>query len=118
MCEQNLEIIKTRDIFLKNGEKSDVVLLKDPEGVVDMHFTFCLKYVGDNVQTQTHYKVADKSSADFIIETRPNSYTELKQPFRIGTFGKEEKGLFINFKVYPCDESNTHHMYLSFLTSK
>lgn len=115
--ESVLEIIKTRNIFLKEGQTSDEIVLVDNLGEGNMYFTFCLKYISNGNEGNTHFNIIDEHHADIIIETRPNAVTKLNSPYKLGTYEKN-KDLLINFVVQPCDADKTHSVTITFYTTK
>lgn len=82
-----LELIKTRTIFLKEGQTSGEVVLVDEVGG-NMYFTFLLKYINKEGTGRTHFGVIDDYHASMTIETKPNSFTQLDEPLEIGTYQK------------------------------
>lgn len=113
MTKQALELIKTRDIFLKAGEESgEVVLVGDEDG--DMFFSFLLEYVEDGKPTQTRLDVTDEFHGKMTIETRPFALTVLTSPMEIGTYKK--KALFVDVRVQPCNAIGEHNLTISFYT--
>lgn len=119
MCEQNYEIIKTRNISLKAGEPSDEIVLVDKEGSGDMYFTFCLQYLNGKDNGQTQFNVKDSHHADFIIETTPYAITGLPKPVQIGTYGPSKIDLYLNFKISPrAITDGTHDVNIIFYTKK
>ena len=112
-----LEIIKTRNIFLKEEEVSDEIVLVDNIGEGNMYFTFCLKYIPNESIGKSHFNIKDAYHAEIIIETKPNAITKLGSPYKLGTYAKD-KDLLINFVVQPCDANNTHSVTITFYTNK
>lgn len=117
MTVQSLELIKTRTLFLKVGEPSaNVVLVDEKRG--NMSFTFQLKYVADDPDKQTRINTVDAFQADVLIETTPNALTELA-PIEIGTYGEDNKALYIGIVVEPrFAGSEQHRTTISFYTKK
>lgn len=115
MSEQNLELITTRNLFLKEGIQSSEILLKDTDG--DMYFRMTLKYVGDEEDGRTQFEIIDPHHAAFIVETRPNAITRLASPYEIGTY-QTDKTLYFDFTVQPRMESGEHEVTVSFYTNK
>ena len=110
------EIIKTRNIFLKEGEKSSEIVLVDSEGEGDMYFTFTLKYLQTDVR-QTHLMITDAFHANIIIETTPNSLTTLGKPYVVGSYASN-KELLIDFIVQPSDANKLHSVTITFYVNK
>lgn len=52
MKEEELTIIKSRPLVLKNGERSSEIVLADNTGDGDMFFTFEIRYVYDIKEAQ------------------------------------------------------------------
>lgn len=115
MKEQDLEIIKSRTLVLKNGEKSGSVILVDPVGG-DMFLTFELKYIGDQDNGITQISTSDSHHADFIIDVRPNSVTKLAELIRIGVYG-EGYPLYLGFVVQP-QMAGEHNVIITFYKGK
>lgn len=114
MDKQNLEIVKTRTLFLKEHEDSnEIILTGDGE---DMFFTVCLHYILSGVQGHTHIEIKDTHHAKFTIETTPSSITKLTSPYRIGVY--KEKSLYFDFVVQPKEVDGTHHVTLTFYIEK
>lgn len=112
-----LEIIKTRNIFLKEGQISDEIVLEDTKGDGNMYFTFCLKYVSGERNGSTHFNIRDAHHADIVIEIKPTAITTLEKPFKLGTYAKN-KDLSVNFIVQPRDANNNHNITITFYTNK
>ena len=72
MKEQDLEIIKSRTLFLKEGDKSSEIILVDPCNG-DMYFTFELKYIEDIVSAKTKLSIKDEHHAELVKDVR-NEY--------------------------------------------
>lgn len=111
-----LEIIKTRTIFLKEGEPSSEIVLEDNKGEGNMYFTIILKYV-ESEQLKTHLTIDDAFHAIISIETTPNSLTSLLEPEKVGTYAND-KDLFINFRVQPRNADDAHSVTITFYTNK
>lgn len=118
MSEQMLELIKTRTIFLKEGQTSGEVVLVDGVGG-NMYFTFLLKYINKEGTGRTHFGVIDDYHASMTIETKPNSFTQLDEPLEIGTYQKT-RTLYIDVAVEPCmnSEERLHRVTVSFYTNQ
>ena len=113
---EDLEVIKTRTFFLKAEERSEKILLSDPTG--DMHFTFKLHYT-DNETNETTFNVLNPHLAEFGIDTTPNGITRPLHPIAIGSYGENEKPLFISFVVQPqIIQSGEHQVLVTFYTGK
>lgn len=120
MGEQSLELIKTRTLFLKEGQTSgEIVLVDSNEGDGDMYFTFRLEYIKDDSKGETKFDVIDDHHASMIIETKPYSFTQLDKPLEIGTYQKSRK-LYIGVAVEPCIncEEGQHRVTVSFYTNR
>lgn len=110
LCKQNIEIVQTRTIFLKEGQLSREVVLLDPTG--NMYFSVCLKYISSETVGQTHIEIIDDYHARFTIETRPQAQTGLDAPFQIGSYlGRK---LFFDFVVMPQGADGLHNTTLTF----
>lgn len=117
MKEQDLENIKSRQLFLKPGQKSSEVVLADPTG--DMYFTFELNYINDNMQGTTKWSSKGSYSGEFKIDTRPNSVTKPISPIKVGTYGKENKSLYVGFVVMPqIPQTGEHEVTVTFYLGK
>ncbi len=115
MKEQDLEIIKSRTLVLKNGEKSGSVVLVDPVGG-DMYLPFELKYIGEQSAGTTSLSASDPHHADFVIEVRPNSMTKPTELMLIGTYGKGTP-LYLGFVVQP-QIAGEHNVIITFYKEK
>lgn len=112
---EDLEVIKTRTFFLRAEEWSEKILLADPTG--DMHFTFKLHYA--NKTNETTFNVLNPHLAEFVIDTTPNGITKPLHPIAIGTYGENDKPLFISFVVQPqIIQSGEHQVLVTFYTGK
>lgn len=100
MREQDLTVIKSRTLLLKDGVRSSEVLLADADGG-DSYLTFELRYVGENAPGVTDWTTSDPHHAAFIIEVRPNAITRPEEPILIGSYGNPGKPLYLNFVVQP-----------------
>ncbi|MBD5181011.1 MAG: hypothetical protein HDS98_00470 [Bacteroidales bacterium] len=118
MTFQELDIIKSRTLVLKNNIPSGEVILTDPsEG--DMYFTFVLKYIDKDAVPRTNFTSVDRFHARVEIETRPNAITEPGQPIPVGTYGPDHKELFLGFVVQPqLANSGQHNVIITFYTGK
>lgn len=114
--KDELEIIKTRTIFLKAGEFSEDIVLVDKDGDGDIYFTFGLKYVLSE-KSDTHFDIKDAHHAVIEIETKPNAITRLETPYKLGTYGKDRE-LLINFIVQPKNADDTHNITITFYATK
>lgn len=114
--EQRLKIVKTRNIFLKEGEISDKIVLVDNIGG-DMYFTFCLKYIPDEEKGRTHFNIKDPFHVDVVVETKPNAHTKLENPYLLGTYEKD-KDLLINIFVKPREANDAHDVTVVFYINK
>lgn len=118
MTEQDLEIIKSRPLFLKNGERSSEVVLVDPDGG-DMFFTFELRYAEDKNKGKTRLRAIDAHHAEFIIDTLPEAITKPADFIEIGTYGVLNKPLYMGFVVQPqIAQSGEHNVIITFYTRK
>lgn len=115
---QNLDVIKSRTLFLKKNVPSSEVVLVDPsEG--DMYFTFELRYIAQGEKAETRFTSRDAFHADVVIDTRPNAITEPDEPIRIGEYGPERKPLYLGFVVQPqLAQSGQHNVIVTFYTGK
>lgn len=114
MCD-NLEIIKTRNLYLKDGVPSDEIVLVDAQGEGDMYFTFIIKYV--NGKGVTHFNAQDNFHASIIIETSASALTKTERPFLVGKYGND-RDLFVGFVVNPSNSDGDHNMVITFYTNK
>lgn len=113
---EELEVIKTRTLFLKAGTRSERILLADPAG--DMYFTFLLRYT-DGDKHETTFRVPTSQLAEFEIGTTPNGITRPLHPIEIGTYGKDRKPLYVGFVVQPqVIQSGEHQVLITFYTGK
>lgn len=113
MCN-NLEIIKTRNLYLKEGIPSEEIVLVDTQGEGDMYFTFTIKYTKGI--SSTHYSAEDEFHANITIETSASAITKPKHPFLVGEYGN--KNLLIGFVVNPCTADGDHNVVVTFYTNK
>lgn len=112
MCDQTLELIKTRNIFLGVNERSsEIVLSGSNDG--DMYFTFIVKYV--NTQSRTILTVIDDFHGDVTIETSPASITGLPHPLEVGTY--QDYPLFLSYIMKPAT-NGLHEIVISFYIRK
>ena len=118
MTEQDLEIIKSRPLFLKNGERSSEVILADPEGG-NMFFTFELRYAQNKDTGKTRFRVLDSHHAEFVIDTLPEAITKPADFIEIGTYGALNKPLYLGFVVLPqIAQRGEHNVIITFYTRK
>jgi|GEM_PF-1832883 len=118
MTEKDLEIIKSRPLFLKNGERSGEVVLVDPDGG-DMFFTFELHYAEDKNEGKTRFRALDAHHAEFVIDTLPDAITKPEDFIEIGTYGASSKPLYMGFVVQPqIAQSGEHNVIITFYTRK
>ncbi|MDE6096316.1 MAG: hypothetical protein K2G52_09010 [Muribaculaceae bacterium] len=118
MTFQDLDVIKSRTLFMKQGLHSGEVLLVDPDGG-DMYFTFELRYTAEGSAGSTRFSSRDSHHADVIIDTRPNAITEPSEPIRIGTYGADNKPLYLGFVVQPqIGDTGLHNVIVTFYTGK
>lgn len=115
---QDLDVIKSRTLFLKKNIPSSEVVLVDPyEG--DMYFTFELRYISHGEKAETRFISRDTHHADVVIDTRPNAITEPDVPIEIGSYGPEHKTLYLGFVVQPqIANSGQHNVIVTFYTGK
>lgn len=119
MIESDFTIIKSRSLVLKNGERSRDVVLADSDGDGDMFFTFELRYVKDSSKGATHSIYKGPNRAEFIIEVKPNAFTQPSDLLEIGTYGIEREPLFLGFVVQPqIGNSGMHNVIITFYTRK
>lgn len=114
MSRENLELIKSRTIFLKENEfSSDIVLVGDNDG--DMFFKFRL-YYSDNSKGAAQFDAKDEHHAMFMIATKPNAMTALVEPLEIGTY--QGRILYIDINIEPCQvQGGPHRLTVNFLKS-
>lgn len=115
MTGQNLELIETRTLFLKRGQPSSDIVLKDDIGG-DMYFSLSLEYIGDNEHGKTSLDITDGHHASLTVETRPAAITRLTEPYAIGTY-RDGKTLYLDFTVKP-STAGEHEVNISFYTNK
>ena len=115
MTVQNLELIETRTLFLKRGQPSSDIVLKDDIGG-DMYFSLTLEYIGDNEHGKTSLDITDGHHASLTVETRPAAITRLTEPYAIGTY-RDGKTLYLDFTVKP-STAGEHEVNVSFYTNK
>lgn len=119
MSARELELIKDRQLFLKNGECSSEVVLVDANGEGDMYFAFNLNYVKEAEKPQTHIQIVDSHHATLAIDIVPGTVTKPVSPVRIGTYGAEKRNLYISFVVEPqMTASGEHPVNISFYVGK
>lgn len=95
----NLDILKTREIEIKINEWSNDVILID--GDENMFFRFCLTLVSEESKANISIEVKDEYHADINITSLPNSIAKSSEPLEIGTYGNDNKKLYIGFSVTP-----------------
>lgn len=118
MKEQDLTVIKSRTLLLKNGVRSSEVLLADQEGG-DSYLTFELRYVGENAPGITDWTTSDPHHAAFTIDVRPNAITRPGEPIFIGTYGAKNLPLYLGFVVQPqIGDSGEHETTITFYIRK
>ncbi len=117
MSEQSLDLIKTRTVFLKEGELSgEIVLIDDAEG--DMYFSILLQYVKNDKDGETNFEVIDGHHATLTIETRPFAFTKMNEPLEIGTYQNGKK-LYLDIIVEPSLAlGEAHRVTVNFYTNK
>lgn len=119
MSAQELELIKDRQLFLRNGEPSSEVVLVDANGDGDMYFIFQLRYVEGTEKPQTNIQILDSHHATLIIGTSPEKVTKPVKPVQIGHYGEERKALYISFVVEPrMTAEGDHPVNISFYAGK
>lgn len=106
MAEKELEMFKSRQLFLKGGDKSGYVVLADPVGG-DIYLSFQLNYIPANSNGETHLTPTDKSHADIVIDTPKGGITKPQHPLLIGTYGK--RALYLSFVVQPLNSQSEEH---------
>ena len=117
MREQDLEIIKNLQLFLKKAERSGEVVLADPIGG-NMYLTFELRYVADGEIGKTNISSSDPHGAEVVIETKPNAITRPTEPIRLGTY-ENIKPLYLGFVVQPqIAQSGEHEVSITFYLEK
>lgn len=97
MQKSEYEIIFSQELYLRNGEISPEIAIKD-ENNENLYLTFQLNYIKNEVQGLTHWKIIDEHHASFLIDTRPNSVTEPSKLIDIGTM-EDGRSIFIGFTV-------------------
>ena len=118
MTEKDLTVIKSRNLVLKEHERSSEVLLADPEGG-DSYLSFELRYVANDAAGFTDWTVIDPHHAAFIIDVRPNAITRPTEPILIGTYGAANYPLYLGFVVQPqIGQSREHEVTISFYINK
>ncbi|MDE6227684.1 MAG: hypothetical protein K2M63_09235 [Muribaculaceae bacterium] len=118
MTFQELDIIKSRTLFLKNNIASGEVILSDPDGG-DMYFTFRLRYIDPDTEAKTTLTSVDQFHATVEIDVRPNAIIETEEPLPIGTYGKDNKPLYLGIVVQPqIANSGQHNVIITFYTGK
>lgn len=117
MNEQDLIVIKSRTLVLKNRELSDEVVLTDPVGG-DMYFQFELFYVPEDYDGKIRYLPSDDFHAKVEIDTFPTAVTEIASPARIGSY---EDKYPLYFKVVveeQTQQTERHNVIVTFLRGK
>lgn len=118
MREQDLEIIKSRQLFLRNGVRSSEVLLADPDGG-DSYLTFEIRHIGENAPGITDWTTTDSHHAAFVIDARPNAITRPESPIYIGTYGANNRPLYLGFVIQPqIGQSEEHEATITFYLGK
>lgn len=113
----SLEIIKTYNIFLKEGEYSNELVLADNEGEGDMYFTFAVQYTYNEGDKKTYFNIKDKFHMEITIETLPDTITGPVRPFKLGTYGKDGE-LWMSFIMQSHSMDKTHNIIITFYTNK
>lgn len=117
MNEKNLEIIKDRTLVLKAHERSNEIVLVDPDGG-NMFLTFELRYIGENDSGSTTIKPLDLHHVEVVIETRPDAITKPSMLIELGTYA-DTRPLFLGFVVQPqLANSGEHNVIVTFYAGK
>ena len=95
----DLDILITREVEIKINKWSNDVILAD--GDENMFFRFCLNLVSEESKSNISIEVIDEYHADINITTLPNSIAKSSGPMEIGTYGADNRKLYIGFSVTP-----------------
>lgn len=95
----DLDILKTREVAITIDEWSNEVILND--GDENMYFRFRLNLVSEESKAIISIEVKDDYHADVNISTLPNSIAKSTEPLEIGTYGSDNKKLYLGFSVTP-----------------
>lgn len=117
MTEQDLTVIKSRTLVLREHEKSsEIVLTDDVEG--DMYFSFELMYIPDNAEGKVRYNPIDDFHAKIEIDAYPTAVTEMSKPAKIGTY-QNDYPLYFSIVVEPqLEQSKSHNVLITFYKGK
>ena len=88
MDKQNLELVKTRTIFLIDGEMSSELVLTDPSGD-PMYFKFMLKQRKDDESVSTNFNVIDPYHAEVTITSNLVAITKMEEQLEIGDYNQK-----------------------------
>lgn len=118
MNKEDFEKLKDYHLSLKIGEKSPELVLEDL-GNETMYFTFELRYIDNIALGKTTLSSVDDTHAELIIETTSNAITKPEKYIEIGTYGSDERPLYIDFIVQPqISETKEHDITIIFYIKK
>lgn len=116
---ENLKLIKEETIPLKAGKKSQDILLQDPADPEVIHLSFYLELVPDDTKTSARFSVEDPHQGTFSIKTHTRMLSRPTEMIKIGTYGQEEKPLFVTYELYAYGEnSDANKVKVSFYTEE
>lgn len=117
MNEQDLVVIKSRTLTLKERVISDEVVLVDSVGG-DMYFMFELRYVPEDTDGRIRFCPIDDFHAKFEIDTYPTAVTEIIAPAYIGTY-ENKYDLYCKIVVNEqTPQTGSHNVIITFLRGK
>lgn len=96
---KDLDILKNREVEIKINKWSNEVILDDENG--NMYFRFYLNLVSEESKANISIEVKDEYHADISIASLPNSIAKSSDPMEIGTYGSDNKKLYIGFSITP-----------------
>lgn len=118
MNKQDLIVLKSRTLVLKNREISDEVVLTDPKGG-DAFFRFEIIYISDEAEGKVRFLPSDDRHAKIEIDTTPLAVAAGTHfPIRIGTY-EDKYPLFFEIVVQEqTPQTETHNVIVTFLRGK
>lgn len=116
---ENLKLIKEETIPLKIGEKSRDILLQDPADPEVIHLSFFLELVPDDTKASGRFSVDGPHRGTFYIKTQSRMLSRPTEMLKIGTYGLEEKPLFLTYELYAYGEnSDANKVKVTFYTKE
>lgn len=114
MCDNSLELIKTRTLFMKANEEQNVVLTDNDES---MFFKFILTYT-EKDKGNVSFSVQDDNHATIVLSIVRDSYSRWPNPLEIGTYNKTHK-LYADVIVEsPIGIGDDHRITVNFYQSR